>query len=483
MKDDSMITGLYHSSENICAILSSIIQHGENWIDHIDDLTSNEKEQFSTLFRPYIPAIISFFTGKKQIQHGGEVPLPDEIVEKVIGTLDGINKAVYGMAKETGIVKLQTDADKQGDVHPLRPVAPAFATLGPGGAKISQNLSEFSVPLRSLLFLLYLFLDIVRVGAAASGKEDSRKFLSVAVAVFDFLQGDWKKAILSFMGYYSSEYTFMGQLGKIYLTLFQTLSPRIRDNFIFGTFNAIKSLGIGVLLELFKIFARYEVRKPVMDALETIATNKKAVDTILQGENLKPLPEYMEVSYDKLGDLQGVMDDPAFICSTEYKVLLDGRIKSKILDVLLTMQGIPLTARFEEGICGERKPFLDLLVERQTKKKPKTSSVETVSSFIDNFLTTNASKQLPDGVTKLIEEMRKAKGSEKVTDEFKKIIEDLLPKAEVTPGAEPEITPGAPVATIAEHNPRNPVTSRANENGPGSLGGKRRLRRANGNAR
>jgi len=468
LQSNSMLTGLYQSSESLCAILSAILQtNGENWIEHTNlDWTPEEKKQYTALFHPYIQSIISFFSGvhtMKRGQHGGveEIPIPDEMAEKVLSSLDEINKAVYGIAKESGIVKLQSDADQKEDIHILAPIAPAGLALG--GPVAQKALLDFSIPLRTLLTIVYLFLDMVRIGSAATGKESSRKFLSVAVGVFDFLQGDWKKAIMTFAGYFDKDYVFMGTLGKLYLTLFQTLSPRIQDNFIFGTFNALKSFCIGTLLTIFKIVATYDVRIPVIEALETIATNKKAVDSILEGEGLNPLPDYMEASYDKLGDVQGIMDDPAFICSTEYKVLLDGRTKSKILDMLLTMQGVPLTPKFEQAVCGERKPFLDLVVERQTKNKKSssTTSKQTVSSFIDEFLAKNIAKTLSEGVKGLIEEIRNTKGSEPITDETKKTLEALI--------ASPT---DDPVRSTDVNNTNGPGTPGAST----STGGKRRLR-------
>lgn len=484
LRSDSMLTGLYQSSESLCTILSAILQtNGENWIEHTDiDWTPEEKKQYTVLFQPYIQSIISFFSGvhiMKRGQHGGveEIPIPDEMAEKVLSSLDEINKAVYGIAKESGIVKLQSDADQKEDIHIFAPIAPAGLAIGGpiAGPKMSKALTDFAVPLRSLLTIIYLFLDMVRIGSAATGKESSRKFLSVAVGVFDFLQGDWKKAIMTFAGYFDKDYVFMGTLGKLYLTLFQTLSPRIQDNFIFGTFNALKSFCIGALLTIFKIVAPYDLRVPVLKALETIATNKKAVDSILEGEGLNPLPDYMEASYDKLGDLQGIMDDPAFICSNEYKVLLDGRTKSKILDMLLTMQGIPLTPKFEQAVCGERKPFLDLVVERQTKKKRPTGATgQTVSSFIDEFLAKNTAKTLSEGVKGLIEEIRNTKGSQPITDETKKTLEALIatPSASVAPSAPlASVAPSTSESSILIPEPPPPRSIRANniENNPFEL--------------
>lgn len=412
LRSDSMITGLYQSSESLCAILSAILKTGGvKWADHIDEFTPAEKKQYTELFHPYIPTIRAFFgqmkggggpgepgvkavpgadtaipnqsstTKKKSTVPEIEIPTTDELVEKVMNSLNGINQTVYGIAQETGIVKMQTEADedKLSDVHPLKPIAPAVAALAapiPKQPEIIKSLSDVAVPQRLIFILIYLFLDITRIGAAVAGKDSSRRFLSFAVAVLDFLQGDWKKAIMTFAGYFGNDYAFIGQLGKIYLTLFQTLSPRIQDNFIYGSVNAVKSFFIGTLFTIFKLVATYEDREPVIKIMKTIANHKRSVDSVLQGEGYKPLPDYMETSYDKLSDLQGVMDDPAFICSTEYETLLETRSKSKLLDIILTMCGIPLTPQFEDYVCdGEREPFIDLIKKRQEKKSKKKRGI------------------------------------------------------------------------------------------------------------
>jgi len=504
MKSDSMITGLYQSSENLCAILSAILKtSGVKWADHIDEFTPAEKKQYTDLFHPYIPAIRSFFgqmkggadpgepevetvpganatmpnlsstTKQKPNAQEIEIPTTDELVEKVMNTLNGINQTVYGIVREKGIIKMQTEADedKLSDVHPLVPIAPAVATLltpviPPGSQPtIIKALSDVAVPQRLLFILIYLFLDITRIGAAAAGKESSRKFLSFAVAILDFLQGDWKKAIMTFAGYFGSNYAFIGQLGKIYLTLFQTLSPRIQDNFIYGSVNAVKSFFIGALFTIFKLVATYDVREPVIQIMKTISNHKRAVDSVLQGEGYKPLPDYMDTSYDKLSDLQGVMDDPAFICSTEYETLLEKRSKSKLLDIILTLFGIPLTPGFEDFVCESgRKPFIDLIKERQQKKKNRgTTSNLAISQANAPAINPTAPEVV---IPKVVRE---------IVDNPSKIVANasnvVVPGAPAAPGAEAE----APLPPVIGEPAALPVVLGAPKP---SSGGKRRLRRS-----
>ena len=583
LRSDSMITGLYQSSESLCAILSAILKTGGvKWADHIDEFTPAEKKQYTELFHPYIPTIRAFFgqmkggagsgepgaeavpgaappgnaapgnaapgaappgnaapgnaaavpgnaapgnaapgnaaPGNEVVVPGNvsaipkipatmprlsstnkkkstvpeiEIPTTDELVEKVMNSLNGINQTVYGIAQGTGIVQMQTkaDEDRLSDVHPLKPIAPAVATLLtpviPPGTQpiIIKSLSDVAVPQRLIFILIYLFLDITRIGAAVAGKDSSRRFLSFAVAVLDFLQGDWKKAIMTFAGYFGNDYAFIGQLGKIYLTLFQTLSPRIQDNFIYGSVNAVKSFFIGALFTIFKLVATYDVRKPVIQIMKTIANHKRSVDSILQGEGYKPLPDYMETSYDKLSDLQGVMDDPAFICSTEYETLLETRSKSKLLDIILTMCGIPLTPQFEDYVCdGEREPFIDLIKKRQEKKSKKKRGISVnkppeIASVIpqensaiskEKVKSVQAETIVPEAEAKEQEEEKEEKEEKEDQDQSQENPSQLPSKPAQEADNASEVANAANASEAAS----------ASKAASASVGGKRRLRRS-----
>ena len=185
LRNNSILTGLYKSTENMCAILSAILKtKDDNWVDHIQEFTLDEKQKYTKIVRPFIPSILSFFGGMKGGNEPGtpgtlgvpsinssktmmgDLVTSDELVEKVVGALDGINKTVYGIAKSSGLVKMQTqaDEDKRSDIHPLAPIAPAVAALltpviPPGSqATIVEKLSGVTVPQRLLVILIYLFL-------------------------------------------------------------------------------------------------------------------------------------------------------------------------------------------------------------------------------------------------------------------------------------------------------------------------------------
>ena len=388
LKSNRFLPELYDSIENVCAIFLAIIESGgDRWTDHLyhKSWTIEEKKKLESIFQPYIPSILSFFNGMSGGEDEAESdtedePIdksPDSIFVKIRNAFQYIDSAMYDLASDKGIIKYEKAADKEEDYHlfPSAIVTPLTPLIGLATA---EGLKQIKVPLRTLIVLLYLFLDMTRIGAATAGQDSARKTLSVAVALVDFLRGDWKRAIMSIMGYFGTAPLFMGQLGKAYLFLFQMLSPQIQDNFIFGAYDAVKSFIIGLLLTLFKVTAPYEIRKTVIKIFETIAKHKKDIDGTLESADLNPLPEYMTPSFQDLNNLQALMDDPAFLCSKEHQELIKRINQSEMLNIMLQLARIPVTEQFIKWKCDGKpaRSFVEELADRQQKpnKKKNTNS-------------------------------------------------------------------------------------------------------------
>jgi len=401
-KSTELIPKLYQSVESISRILCAIIKtRGENWLNELNDLPLNsiERVKLNNVFQPYIPFILSFFNGKmkggvnevnKEKDADADAELeevkdvkdaadtadaadesanygPDDLTEKIMNTFGFIDSTVNQVAlSDFGILKMEKDSDSEPDIR----LFPDFITKPVYGINpaISKGLEQIRVPFRTLVIIVYLLLDIARMAFASAGNDMNRNILSVVVAVLDLLRGDWKKAIMTIMGYFGTTPLFMGQLGKVYLTLFQTLSPNIQNNFIFGTIDSIKSLIVGILLAVFKVAAPYELRRPIIEVLDTIAKHKQDIDGTLEAADLKPLPDYMAPTFNDLNNLQSLMDDPAFICSSEHQELVKTIDNSAIIHIVLQLLRIPVTERFREYHCGtETKSFIERIVERQSK--------------------------------------------------------------------------------------------------------------------
>ena len=489
LKSSHFLPGLYDSVENICAIFSAIVQsRGERWTDHLyhKSWTTEEKKKLETLFQPYLSSILSFFNGMRggadedaesdvdeDEDEDAEIDKsPDNIFIKIRDAFQYVDSAMYELASQKGIIKYEKAADKEEDYHifPSAIVTPLTPLIGPVAA---EGLKQFKVPLRTLIVLVYLFLDMTRIGAATAGQDSARKSLSIAVALVDFLRGDWKRAILSIMGYFGTAPLFMGQLAKAYLFLFQMLSPRIQDNFIFGAYDAIKSFIMGLLLTLFKVTAPYQLRKTVIEVFETIAKHKKDIDGTLESADLNPLPEYMTPSFEDLNNLQALMDDPAFLCSKEHQELIKSINQSEMLNILLQLARIPVTEQFIKWKC-EGKParsFVEELADRQKKPSKKN---------------TNTAEETPASETPAVEEETPAVEEETpaveeeetpaVEEEETPTVEEETPAVEEETPAVEEETPLPATITPASAEEKPALYAPGPENASTKKGSKRRLR-------
>ena len=506
LKSSHFLPGLYDSVENICAIFSAIVQsRGERWTDHLyhKSWTTEEKKKLETLFQPYLSSILSFFNGMRGgADEGAESEAdvdedantdtdantdakeetidksPDNIFIKIRDAFQYVDSAMYELASQKGIIKYEKAADKEEDYHvfPSAIVTPLAPLIGPVAA---EGLKQVKVPLRTLIVLVYLFLDMTRIGAATAGQDSARKSLSVAVALVDFLRGDWKRAILSIMGYFGTAPLFMGQLGKAYLFLFQMLSPRIQDNFIFGAYDAVKSFIMGLLLTLFKVTAPYQLRKTVMDVFETIAEHKKDIDGTLESADLNPLPEYMTPSFEDLNNLQALIDHPAFLCSKEHQELINSINQSEMLNILLQLARIPVTEQFIKRTCDGKpaRSFVEELADRQKKPSKKnnivTPSVDSVVESENPSVNPAVNTENPsvNPAVEAVESEVTPENPVSSTPEEKTQEAPLPTTIAEAPIAEAEAEAEAPVL----HAP-GPTEAPGSTEAPNMKGGKRRLR-------
>jgi len=178
----------------------------------------------------------------------------DNLYGSFFNKINAINSTVNGYASQYGILKYEKEAD-----HKYNLKAPAALRIE------YPFLEPLYIPLRTLVYLIQLLIDVLRVSAGMSGKDQSRKILSIAASILDLLRGDWKKAILSLIGYYGTTPMLVGEIGKIYLTVFRTFSPTLQRRFTYGTLDATKSLIVGFLLSIFQISCYFRRRRRGLD--------------------------------------------------------------------------------------------------------------------------------------------------------------------------------------------------------------------------
>ena len=325
-------TMLSRSTTGILGILFAMQEHGEQWAKRAVDeegrplLTPAEQEVWTATCEPYLP----FFRSWSQ-QGGADLPTipavptvpavpsvpmdplgaetpssvseepagPDDFFESAYAQYERANSTIHQYVSKHGPIQMST-FDKGEDI-PLFPKMMTTALQGyPATKGVGMALEKVKLPPRTIYVIVYLLLDMARISASVAGADQNRKILSVIMAVLDLLRGDWKKAILSLLGYAGSSQLYLGQLLKVYLALFQTINPRIQRDIIFGTYSLGKSLLIGGLLSVFQVTAPASVRLPLIEILEKLAERKEAIDGVLMEQGLAPRSDDLAVSFEDI---------------------------------------------------------------------------------------------------------------------------------------------------------------------------------------
>ena len=127
------------------------------------------------------------------------------------------------------------------------------------------------------------------------------------------------------------------------------------------------------------------------------------------------------------------MDDPEFICSSEFETLIEQVNNTAIINMILQILRIPVTKEFRAYRCGTKpsKPFLTLIVEKAKDNKAKQDVIEKPFSSDD--------LQMPVAVAPMEEKPE-------ATEE--KPVEVSLPAV-----IKPSVTPAKPTEEVSEEKP------------------------------
>jgi outer membrane biosynthesis protein TonB len=304
---------------------------------------------------------------------------PDSLLIKAMRMFNTVNQYTNDFASKYGVLKVIQDYDETGDIPIVPDILKRLITTGltvvPGGVAMIPQAQDFmdnlKLSVRTIVFIVYLMLDGLRLTMSITGSESSRQLLSVGMAVLELLKGNWKAAVFSFMGYFGTTPMLISEYIKIVVYFYDTLAEDKKENIIFGVNSTIKGLIVGILLTIFKVTAPFEVRKPLIEILNKIRENKDKIDGVLRSEELSERPDYLAPTYDDLQNLHALMNDKQFICSCEHRKLIEEVNKSAIIDTILQLMDIPTTDPVYRYKCDKEKcsSFLDLIVEEGLEEK------------------------------------------------------------------------------------------------------------------
>ena len=439
MLSENMPNHLYKSTDGIIRVINAIVKtKGEGWAAQVLNnegkpiFNVQEQAQFTDAFQPYTDTIIDFFGDKDEMAGGAyepdmskmsgmsknflktkaaqathSYPIPpidpmsmpgiDDIYSKVVSRIGNVNSVVNDYASKYGVLKLEKEHDLEEDVRIIpTPAALAisegvFGLSTAAGLPIPPNitmevLSKIKVPFRTLVFTVYLILDIARISIGVSGPTIGRKILSIVVAILELLKGDWKKALLTIIGYYGMMPLLIGELLKIFLSLFRMLAPQIQHSIIFGSLDASKSFIVGLLLAIFQVTAPEQVRLPLIGLLEKIAQHKAKMDGVLVDVGLSARPDYLSPTWNDLNNLQAVMSDEGYICSCEFEQLVNVLSDAAIIRIVLQILRIPVNKDMITYKCGNApcKNFVTTVVSQaknDTEEQAKDNAPFAMSDF------------------------------------------------------------------------------------------------------
>lgn len=425
---------LYEATNSISRIIKAIIKtKGENWTAQVLNnegkpmLSDQEQQNFTEAFQPHIETIIDFFDNTNKSQGGAYLPdvsnmsglsddflktkleqathsypkppfdpskMPgiDNIYTKIYEKMGNVNSTVNDYASKYGILKLEKEHDLEEDIRLVPQPAANVISLGMFSLlkippQMTQELlSKIKVPFRTIIFTLYLALDIARVAIGITGPAIGRKILSILLAILELLRGDWKKATLTMVGYFGTTSMLIGELLKVFLTFFRMLAPQIQHNIIFGSLDAAKSFLVGLLLAIFQVTAPEEIRLPMIGILEKIAQQKARMDGTLEDIGLSARPDYLAPTWEDLNNIQAVMSDDAYICSCEFKELVKQVNNAPIIQVVLEILRIPVSEDMIKFKCGSEPctDFVTSVVKEAKKETEKSKDINESISF-DNL--------------------------------------------------------------------------------------------------
>jgi len=274
----------------------------------------------------------------------------------MLNKIDLVNTTVNNYASKYGILRLEKEHDFKEDVHlipdPLKVlIASGLQTTGMPTNLTLKLLNKIKVPFRLIVVCIYLGIDVTRLAMNFIDYKKGREVMSIVMALFELLRGDWKQAILSLIGYYGNSPLLIGELLKTYVYLFEILDPSLQENIIRGSLKVGKSIIIGALLAITKVITPDGYRFPMMRSLY----RKSQDPDTLSKTNGIPIKSYLKPSWNNIYNIQAVWSDPKFTCSKEFRDKTDGNTDfvSKIILQLLDLEVDPHTCTVK--IVGDNK--------------------------------------------------------------------------------------------------------------------------------
>jgi hypothetical protein len=222
-----------------------------------------------------------------------------------------------------------------------------------GTPPVGRGLGLDQIPISKsfLLYIGYMALDVMRLALTFTfpSMVRTRQLMSLVLGIMDILGGNWKNAILSMAGIFSSSAVAPGFVVKMAVSLLGTMPDRLQDDLSWMVYRATKAMVVGFMVQMFLLLAPLETREQVMRHIAKISAQKVNINKELGKVGL---PE-TQIPINKFGAaaVVGTVWDPEKVCSTEFEKLVPLINKSVFLTFAAQMVGLPTTPGAIQDQC------------------------------------------------------------------------------------------------------------------------------------
>ncbi len=370
------------SNENVQTIESIISKQAYNHVQHGGD---GAFDRFA--FRPGMESSMVQTPGVKDVLQNFSL---DDSYEKIKNHIYTLDNTLTTIGREVGPV---AQFEKQPDFK-----------VGPYGMYM-----PFSVPVpRTIVVGFFIaLLESLRLMIYYSDEDSPffRKILSMSLAMIDLSRGQWKNAILSFLGVFGKYPILMGVFGKVFLLVYNFISPNLQNRIHDDLYASGKSMILGFWLWLFSVVSPDSIRQRVMEFVEKVRTPieeiNKGIDAI--EAEVKPrareagfevefprLPLERVPSFDDIQNFQALLQQPEVYCNPMIKQQIASVQDIFPLRVIFELMNIPMNPRILAQKCRDvnaipavaLQKVLKPTVYRTNTRKKNANTKSNTSSMV-----------------------------------------------------------------------------------------------------
>ena len=232
---------------------------------------------------------------------------------------------------------------------------------------------KFQIPARSILPITNAILELFRLMVTLSPIQFPfiRNMLTITIAIFDVLRGEWKYGLFSLLGLFGNKPLLFGVFLKIVRDAWLLIEPGLAKQLRTNIFKASKSMFVGFWLWAFATFAPDYIRTPLeagvgpfrqlVDTLnEQVAGFQEQANAASTSLGIKvtfpTVPTDIVPSFADIQNLQTIVQQPEVYCSAPVRALLEPVKALPPLRFVLEMLNIPMVHELQDAACKDIDP-------------------------------------------------------------------------------------------------------------------------------